>query len=156
MATIQVRWRDNNGNKAQSQLYVAPDTDIATAGAWALAVAGVMEQLSDAYPYEVRVTRVLQSPGGRPAPEASSDVFRRLCLFFRNGQQDTFLRIPSPPASLPYDLSGPYAGRRITAASFATSPALTALLPILGVATGPYGLPLYGEYIVGAVTKGEE
>lgn len=150
---MQVRWRDNNGKVAQSQIHLNPSLSLDAAVNFSLTAANLMEQLSDAYATDVRIIREVEYAAGQPSNFLNSDVFSRLLLFFRNGERHSFVRIPAARASLPYDTSGSYRGHRITNSSFYSSAIMAATIPLWESVVGPDGTPLAGQFVVGCRTR---
>lgn len=112
-------WRDNNGGRAENLIYFAGSTDYGAIAAKAAALAPLLEAVSSArlVRYELR----FELPWQAAAPAApDSNARSYTLLFYRNNDRVASIKVPSA-GRLPYQVSGPYAGVRVTREDLAVS-----------------------------------
>lgn len=154
MPLLKLVYQDKGGAVATHQAHLPGGLSAVERVGFINAIVAAVEPLTNAR--LLRGFYVTPYQFDRPTPPdfAESDAFSRLVAFFRNGEEWDFFRLPSPRATLPYDLAGPYRGRRLTASSAAGSPSLGALFALLAQTVQDDGTPFPSEFVVGCRTKG--
>lgn len=150
-ATCTVHWRDNNGKRAETKYTPGPEDNWVGSVAVGLNIAAALAAVSDAVIERVEFRTFIDLDTGIAAPP-TSDVKRAAVFFYRNGDNVSSLRLPSPTLLL-VETSGPYAGVRITPASVALSSLLAQVAGMVAGAFDPVGRPYGPTFVVGGITQ---
>lgn len=149
MATwlVVYRWVDNNNQSCEHQMRAPLALSYGGVVSLATSLASAMEAVSSARLTGFTVERLYNRPTVSPiSPDA--DCRTDAVLLYRNGDDTSSVRLPSPRPVL-FEVSGPYAGLRITT----DSALLSGLLPniqALGEGTvDAVGRPTGTGFVVG-------
>lgn len=144
---VVYHWRDNNDGRAEVRLY-PPDVSSYTAiASFALAMAVVLQAVSDARLVRFEVVHIFEVEGS-PAPAPESDVRSYGLLFYRNGVNVSSILVPSV-SELLTETDGPFAGVRITRSRLDVLGLLPAFDALVAGALDPLGRPYGNSFSVG-------
>jgi hypothetical protein len=109
---IETQWRDALGNTGRVSLHVRDLTTVAEILSAAQSIVSAVNPVCTAVNFQASSTFRLAEYQPETAGEASN-IFERAFFVFRNGDNRGVLSVPSP-ASLLFDVAGPYRVIRIT------------------------------------------
>lgn len=150
---VEYTFLDSEGHEAQVRLYPADISSFGAVASFAAALASALQGVSDAHLSRYRLVFPLDYAGGNPAAPDSS-VRTVAVLFYRNGDDVSSFRLPSP-SPLPTDTHGHYAGVRISRAVVDLSGMLSLLDGLLDGAIDPARRPYGHAFSVGVKVGGE-
>lgn len=140
-------WVDHSGKRSRTRLHSFPEGDNDAAVSLALTVAPLLEALSDARLTHFIVEHDYTNPAA-VGPQPDSSVYSSAVYFYRNGDACSSLSVPAPPALLP-EVTGPYAGVRITRARLFMLGLLSTVENMVSGAIDPTGRPYPDTFTVG-------
>lgn len=144
---VVYHWRDSSGGRAENLLYFAGSTDYGAIAAKAAALAPLLEAVSSArlVRYELRFELPWQTDV-LPTPDSNARSYT--LLFYRNDDRVASIKVPSA-GRLPYQVSGPYAGVRVTRDDLALSGLLNTVESLASGLVDRVGRPLPATFSVG-------
>lgn len=148
---VVYHWRDNNGGKAEVKIYPPEPHSFDAIVSFALTMASALQGASDARLVSFDVVGTFDISSSLPAsPDA--DMRSYALLFYRNGDARASILVPAPRGVLS-ELSGPYAGIRITRDRLELLGLLPALDTLPASLRDPVGRPVGGNLTVGGIVK---
>lgn len=154
MPMLQLRYSDNNGETAQHIAHLPDGLSAVGRVSFINAIAVACEAITTSRleGAEYVTKYIVDRPVNPDFPQ--SDVFSRLVLFFRNGNNWDFVRIPAASGTLPYDIGGAYGSRRLTSDSVLGSSRFAPLLALIPDMLSRNGTPFPNQFVVGCRTRG--